>query len=111
METKIGEAIFDDGMTKFFVFNGLTSEAFCCLYGEEIEAQKVIHANNIECDPPPSIASDKTESVTLFFSLDDKSGRSTCIRTYSNERRTYITGVRSVELYQGKDFAEWLLDK
>jgi hypothetical protein len=110
MGTQIGKAIFDDGMTKFFVFDTLKNEAFSCLYCEKVEAQKVSFANNLEYDIPPLIGSDKAESVTLFFSLDDKSGRSTCISTYSNEMRTYITGVSSVELYQGKDFAEWLLD-
>ena len=99
MGIKIGTAVFDDAMTKFFLFDSSVNKVFCPLFPDEEAALVASRNARGICSIPPSTSHDKSESVTLFFYLDE-SGKGVCTRSYSNTGRTHITCYHSLEYYQ-----------
>lgn len=99
MRIQVGMAIFDDAEEKFFIFDSIADEAFFPLYREEQDVQGACRNGAYKCAMPLTVNSDKSESVTLFFYIDE-SGKGTCTRSFTDPSRTYITGYRSIEHYQ-----------
>lgn len=99
MGIQIGIAVFDDAETKFFIFDNIINEAFCLLFSEENTALDACRSGEHISTIPPTVSHDQSESVTLFFYINE-SGKGICARSHTNTNRTHITSYRSLEQYQ-----------
>ncbi|MCW8332099.1 hypothetical protein MD588_25225 [Photobacterium sp. SDRW27] len=86
-------------MRKFFIFDSIVNKDFCPLFTDEEAALDASRNVSGICPVPSTVSNDKSESVTLFFYVDE-SGRGIGTRSHADFSRSHITSYRSLEHYQ-----------